>query len=173
MRDEPGDVLGLELQIGRIKNENVAARVQIAGAQRFGDAALRTMAHGTQKRVLRHERLQQRPTLVARAVIDDDDFISLSLYGEGLSAQLQKEREIAGFILRRDEDTDIDDSGWRGSGLARRNGAGNRSGHRSSRVRRACACAPAARRVGRDTWRPSDVRSGRRSAGGFPRSPDR
>ena len=52
-RDEPRDVLRLELQVGGIEHEHVAARVQVAGAQRVGDAAARAVAHGAQERVPR------------------------------------------------------------------------------------------------------------------------
>ena len=51
-RDEARNVFRLELEVGGIEHEHVAARGEISRAQRVGDAAARAMARQAQERVL-------------------------------------------------------------------------------------------------------------------------
>ena len=88
--DQPRDILGLELQVGGIKNQHAPVRLEISGAQRFGDAALRAVAHRSQERILRAELLEQRPASIGRAIVDDHDFVAGRLVPKRRLAQLKE-----------------------------------------------------------------------------------
>src|SRR5438874_3002594 len=72
-RDEPRNVLRLELQIGRIKNEHPPTGNEVAGAQRVGDPAAAPMPRKLEKLIAASELFEYRPAIVLRAIVDDDD----------------------------------------------------------------------------------------------------
>src|SRR4029079_4003811 len=105
--NEAWNVLRLVLKIGRVKHEDVAARMEIAGAQRVGYSAPSAVAHRLEKRILGSEALQHCPCVIHRAVVDDDHFIAARGRGERISRLLHEQRKVLGFVLGRDEDTDF------------------------------------------------------------------
>ena len=74
-RDQAGDVLGEVLQVGGIEDEDVAAGDVARGAEGVGDAALAAVGDDPEEGILPlAARRSTWPDLVARAVVDDDDF---------------------------------------------------------------------------------------------------
>src|SRR6185312_12017757 len=67
--DELGDVFRLELQIRGIEYEHVAARMDVARAQRICDPAAGAMSHGAEERVLGFQIREYRSRCIRRAVV--------------------------------------------------------------------------------------------------------
>src|SRR3954467_859710 len=124
-RHEPRNVLRLELEIRWIEDEDAAGGMQVARAQRVGDAAAAPVSSELQERISSSELLEHRPGVVCRAVVDDDDLErDVGLRAERRVRLLHEKRKVLRLVLRGDEYGDV---GF-GRG-ARDEGRGNRCAH--------------------------------------------
>ena len=153
-RDQAGNVLGEVLQIGGIEDEHIAPRHVAGRAERVGDAALAAVGHDPEKGILPLQIAQHPVAVVARAVVDDDDFEGEAGRRQGLGAAPDELGKVVRLVLGRDEDADV-------QRLDR------------ATVIPACACAPEGCRAGRGTWRPCGGRSGSPAPGRGGRSAGR
>src|SRR5687767_3712603 len=74
--DESRDVLGQELEVGRIEDEHRAAGVMETGPQSIGDAAPGPVPDDAKEWILRAKRLEHSPRVVDGPVVDDDYFVA-------------------------------------------------------------------------------------------------
>src|SRR5215208_4215555 len=98
--DQTRDVLRLELEVGRVEDEHVAACGEVARPQRVSDAAARAVAREPEERVPRDELLEHRPGRILRAVVDDDDLeADVGRGAEDGVRLLHEERQVLRLVL--------------------------------------------------------------------------
>ena len=160
-RDEARNVLGLELQVGGIEHEHVAARVRGSRcAARRRCRAARAVAHrraGTD--TASASSLRARASVSStRAVVDDDDLVRDAAPSRTPRAACSmKSGRFSASSFAGTSTRDVDVAARRGECER------ERDGHHSIAVIPACASAPRGRRAGRGTWRRCGARSARRS----------
>jgi hypothetical protein len=91
-RSEARDVLRLELEIGRIEDQDTAAGGEITGAQRIGDPAPDAMALDVKEVITLLELVEHGRAVVLGSVVDDDDLEARWRAGERGGRLLHEQR---------------------------------------------------------------------------------